>query len=270
MSGIERKSVVFSVVIHVAVVLVVLMSSLMSGCLDTKKETVIPMEFIIVTEENAADHLAEVPNEETEEPEPEPLSEPPAPEPPPPLEVPDPIPPPPPLEEKKPEPKKVEKKKEVKQPEKKVEKKKPTKPKIKIGKRVGPVTEGKKDKSKAATEKKTLSDAEIKKMLGMGAKSGNKNQIPTSEASRCFGQIRAAFKEKCDAYGLEASPTGRDPELKVVFGSGGRVTSVSISRSSGDRAFDQQVLQACRQVRQVSGLSSTFLSEYKTVEIVLQ
>ncbi len=276
MDGINGKSFIVSVVIHVTAVLTVLLTSLTGGCLSSKKEQIVPMEFIIVTEENAADRLAETPNDVKEEPEPEPLPEPPALDPlppPPPIEIPDPIPPPPPLVEKKSEPKKPDssKEKEEKKLEKKVEKKpeKKSKPKIKIGERVGPITTGKKDPKKAATEKKVFSDTEIKKLLGQGAKTGNKNRIPPNEALRWRGAIVAAFKEKCDAYGLEEPSTGRRPILKVVFGSGGRVTSITILQSSGDRTFDQRALQACRQVKRVI-LPDSFLSEYKIVEIELQ
>lgn len=235
------------------------------------------MEFTVVTEENAADRLAEEPNEAVE-PEPEPPTPDPEPPPPPPLPdpdplpVPDPLPPPPPLPDPpKPEPKKPEKPKEKpkeapKKPEK--PKEKPKKPTIKIGERVGPVTTGKKDPKKAATQK-ALSADEIAKLLGMGAKAGNKNQIPKNEASRCYGAIQRAFYDACNQYGLETSPTGRDPRLTVTFGSGGRVNNITIAQSSGDRTYDNQVLQACRQVRQISGLSQAFLNDYKTVTIQL-
>lgn len=276
----------FSAAIHGGLLLALLLFCA-DGCLQhPPKEEIIPMEFIVVTEENAADVLAEEPNDAVE---PEPMPEPPAPDPlpepppPPPEPTPDPLPeplPPPPdpaPEKPKPKPEKpAEKKpkpqeKKPKPPEKKPE---PPKPKyqkpseIKIGKRVGPVTSGKKDRSKAATEK-ALSAEEIAKLLGAGVKSGTRNQIPKNEASRCYGAIQRAFREACNGYGLEASPTGKDPQLSITFGAGGRVQSVKIARSSGDNTYDAQVLQACRQVRKVSGLSQAFLKEYPTVTLRL-
>ena len=226
------------------------------------------MEFLVVTEENAADRLAEEPNEVTE-PEPEPEKPapkaPPEPEPlpPPPAKDPDPIPLPKPPE-KKPE------KKPAKPPEKKPEKKpgkKVPKP-IKIGERVGPVTQGKKNPAKAATTK-ALSQKEIQALLSKGAKPGNKNQVPPNEASRCYGVIARAFQEACDRYGLETSPTGRDPTLRVSFGPNGTIRAIEIATSSGDRAWDARALQACRQVRSIPGLSATFLAEFPQPEIRL-
>lgn len=255
-------------------VLVILLSILLcaEGCLNlTPKEEIIPMEFIVVTEENAADRLAEEPNDAVEpEPEPEPR---PDPLPPPPDPTPDPLPPPPPMPEPpmpeppkptppKPEPKKSE------APKKEKPKEKPKSKPIKIGERVGPVTTGKKDPKKAATQK-ALSQDEILKLLSAGAKSGNKNQIPKNEVSRCYGVIQRVFHDACEQYGLETSPTGRDPQLTISFGANGRVTDIRIAQSSGDRTYDNQVLQACRQVRQVSGLSQSFLKDNKTVTIRL-
>lgn len=253
-----------------AAIVVLLCSMSIGGC-SVPKEEIVPMEFLVVTEENAADTLAEEPNDaREEEPEPEPEPEPPKPEPlpppPPVLPEPDPLPPPPPAEEPKAKPK----------PEKPKEKPKAEKPKekpkwkpattIKTGKRIGPVTDGRKDRTKAATQK-ALSKEEIAKFLAAGAKSGNRNQIPSNEASRCYGVIAARFREACTDYGLESSPTGKSPVLTLRLGSGGAVRSVTLKTSSGDRTFDGQVLQAARTVRSVSGLSAAFLRDYPAVDI---
>ena len=136
---------------------------------------------------------------------------------------------------------------------------------IKIGKRVGPVTTGRKNRAKPPTAKR-LSDAEIRRLLAAGARPGNVNQTPPDEASRCYGVIARVFREAC-ANTLEGSPTGRAPELRVTFGSAGAVTGIEVVRSSGDRRFDGQVLAACRKVRRVNGLSAAFLSAYRSVDI---
>ena len=133
----------------------------------------------------------------------------------------------------------------------------------KKGKRVGPVTAGKKDRAKAATARK-LSEAEIRRLLAAGARLGNKNQVPPSEASRCYVIIQRVFREACT--GLEASPTGKAPILKVTFGAGGTVRGVALLQSSGDRAFDAQVLAACRRVKRVDGLPDGFLRKWDYVE----
>ncbi len=289
MSGRESVAFWLSGVVHGALVAGLLAIGVLGGCQAPEKEKKldeIPVEFLVVTEENAADKLSEEPNDAAEpEPEPEPLPPPPPPPEPPkevvPLPTPvekkvEPLPPPPPPIEKKVEEKKpVEKKKPEKKPEKKKEepKKKPEKKKpvpIKVSKeRYGPVTTGKKDKTKAPTQK-ALSEDEIRKMLAKGAKSGNKNQIPKNEAQRGLGLIKSAFEEKCREAGMEASPTGKNPTLQVTFAKGGRVTKVAIAESSGDRAFDNRVLMTCRQVKRVSGLSESFIEQFNPVEIAIR
>ena len=132
----------------------------------------------------------------------------------------------------------------------------------KKGKRVGPVTSGRKDRTRAPTAK-ALSAAEIQQQLNAGARPGNRNQVPPSKASRCYGVIARAFREACE--GLEASPTGEAPILKVTFGAGGTVRGVALLQSSGDRAFDAQVLAACRQVKRVDGLPDGFLRKWDYV-----
>lgn len=245
-----------------------------------KQETIVPMDCTVVLEENAAEILAEAPNEVIEElaeleeldpepePEPKPLPPPPAPEVIP--EIKDPPPPPPPekpKEEVKEKPKEKSKdkpKEEVKPKEKPKEKPKPKQ--IKIGKRVGPVTEGKKDKTKQATEKK-LSQAEIAKLLAAGATAGTKNQLPKNEASRVAGIIQRVFTEKCNEAGIDTF-ANKAPVLTVTFKRGrspGAIERIALKQSSGNRAHDTRVLGACRSVRHINGISDSFLKsvDYK-------
>ena len=253
-----------AVAVNIAI-FAVLGSISFGGCLSDeakpKEEVIIPMDFTVVTEENAADVLAETPNAAAKA-EPKPEAKP--------RQRQEPKPEAKPRQEPKPEAKpRQEPKPEAKprQEAKTKTKKAPEKPKwkatsakdIKKGKRVGPVTSGRKDRTKAPTAK-ALSAAEIQRLLNAGARPGNKNQIPTNEASRCYGVTKQAFLDACE--GLEASPTGRAPILKVTFGAGGTVRGVALSRSSGDRAFDAQVLAACRQVKRVNGLSDVGLRKW--------
>ena len=240
------------------------------GCAgEGPKEEIVPVEFMVVTEANAADVLAETPNDAVAPEEPPPAPKPaPAPEP---IPDPEPIPPPP---KPEPEPKPSPKAEPKPAPKPEAEKpKEPEKPRwkataakdIKIGKRVGPVTTGKKDVRRAATDK-ALSEAEIRRLLAAGARAGNRNQTPANEASRCYGVIQQAFRKAC-ANTLEGSPTGQAPVLRVTFGPGGAVRGIALGESSGDRGFDAQVLAACRKVRRVTGLSAKFLQDYPNVNI---
>lgn len=261
MDGHSGRTIGFAVAAN-AVIFALLGSVSFNGCLSAQRqEDIIPMDFVVVTEENAADVLAETPNDAVE-PEPQPQPEPAPPPPPPP---PDPEPAPAPKPEPQPAPAPEKPKAEPQKAPEKPKWKAVSAKEIKIGKRVGPVTSGKKDKTKAATARK-LSEAEIRRLLAAGARPGNKNQVPPNEASRCYGVIARAFREACEGT-LEASPTGRAPKLRVSLAAGGAVKGITVAESSGDRAFDAQVLAACRQVRRIAALPESFLEAYTSVTI---
>lgn len=248
-----------------AVIFALLASVSFNGCLSSRPdEEIIPMDFVVVTEENAADVLAETPNDAVE-PEPQPQPEP-APPPPPPPPPPDPEPAPAPKPEPQPAPAPEKPKAEPQKAPEKPKWKAVSAKEIKIGKRVGPVTSGKKDKTKAATEK-ALSKEEIAKYIGKGARPGTRNQLSVSETSQCMFAIQKAFREACEAT-LEGSPTGKMPELRVEFRPAGRIKKISINKSSENTDFDNQVLAACRKVRRIDRLPDTFLEQNKYVVII--
>ena len=266
MDGHSGRTIGFAVAAN-AVIFALLGSVSFNGCLSAQRqEDIIPMDFVVVTEENAADVLAETPNDAVD-PEPPPQPEP-APPPPPPPPDPEPAPAP------KPEPQPAPQPAPAPEKPKAEPQKAPEKPKwkavsakeIKIGKRVGPVTSGKKDKTKAATEK-ALSKEEIAKYIGKGARPGTRNQLSVSETSQCMFAIQKAFREACEAT-LEGSPTGKMPELRVEFRPAGRIKKISINKSSENTDFDNQVLAACRKVRRIDRLPDTFLEQNKYVVII--
>lgn len=256
-----------SVLINVGFLGGILFVTSASGCAGEARVEE-PMEFTVVIEENAADRLAEEPNEAVDpEPTPEPPQAapqalpPPLPPPPPETELPPPLPQPKPPETK-PEPPKEkpkEKPKDSPKPPDKPKEKPPEKPKpkpIKIGQRVGPVTTGKKEATKPPTQQ-AMRPEEIRKLLAAGARAGNRNQIPASEDARCKGIIIRRFQEACRAYGLE--PSDRKLELSFRLDARGRVSQLRINASSGNRAWDDAVLQACRTVRVIDALSRSWL-----------
>lgn len=165
------------------------------------------------------------------------------------------------LPEKKPEPKPV-KKPEPKPPEKKPFEK---------GKRVAPKPVTKqpdfsKLKPAVLSDAKPLSRDQIKSALLAGAKPGIKNTLPESEMSRCISLVQRAMYESWDQPGrAEAGPV--PALLDIRFDKGGRIVSYRIRQSSGNAYFDQSVLKAAANVRQVRGLSLDFLNQYETLTI---
>ena len=117
------------------------------------------------------------------------------------------------------------------------------------------------------TDKKTLTDAEIKKLLGEGYKPGASTQLAASEEQRCLSLIYSAFYAKWERPAW--NDTLREMHLKVSFGTGGRVTGYSLVKSSTDAAADMSVRRAASLVQVVEGLSPEFIAKHRN-DIVIR
>ena len=117
------------------------------------------------------------------------------------------------------------------------------------------------------TAKKTLTDAEIRKLLGEGYKPGAVTQLAASEEQRCISLIYKAFYSKWTRPAW--NDTLREMHLSVSFGPGGRVTGYKLVQSSGDGAADRSVQLAASLVQVVSGLSEEFVRKHRN-DIVIR
>ena len=230
--------------------------------LDSKEElTVIPIDLTVVVQENLDGDENEPPPLKPPEPEPEPE----------PIKPPEPPPPPEPVPEV---PMEAVEKKPEKKPEKKAEKPKPPEKPKKTAKelreeRIKKMRERAKNVKRmpnsspqpnGRTEKKTLTDAEIQKLLNAGYRPGRSNQLATCEEQRCLSLIRRAFESRWDKPPY--TDTLRPMVLNVRFGGGGRIVSYRLEESSGDRQADDSILRAAKAVGTVPGLSASFLEKY--------
>lgn len=263
MSRSESVSYFVSIVGHASLLAFILLFALVQGCFTPKQEEIILVDFTVVAPEDE-NLMPESEAPEPELPKPEPVPDPPAPEPvpEPPVSDPEPIPEPPKPKEEPPKPKEEP------------PKVKPKPVEIKKGPRVDRIVtknaDPKKfDKKKPPTEK-ALSAADLRKALEGGATRGTRNQLPDSEVSRCGSLIVKAFKAAMLKQGIRALDGGV-PELRVVFETSGRVKSCAIATSSGDAAYDAEILRAAKTVSYVGGLTVSYLSEnpIATIKIVL-
>ncbi len=255
------RSFTLAIALHLALFL---FAFLFATVTRKPKETTIPIDLTVVVQENL----------DGNEDEPPPLK-------PPTPEQPKPTPPKP---EPKPEPPKIKDDPKIDAVEKVVEKPKPKekkktaaelkkerekarKERLEKMREKGKVVKGDKKpverQPNGKTGKKTLSDAEIRKLLNQGYKPGRTEQLATSEQQRCISLIRAAFYEKWDRPPW--TDTLREMHLSVQLGSGGRILGYKLIQSSGDSRADATVLQAASLVRSVRGLSNEFISQNKTV-----
>lgn len=275
-------SVVFAVGIHVAFFLVFWGAA---KVLWRPREIVIPMDLTVVVHENLDGNENEPPPME------KPM--PPPPPPPKPKVEPKPEPPKPVVQEKAPDavvkvkedkkpPKKVEEKKP--DPPKKVEEKKPEPPKktakelreermkemreraTKIDPKTLPKT---KETNNGKTGKKTLSDAEIAKLLQQGYKPGATEQLAGSEEARCFALIKQAIDKRWTIMSPKIGQSG-SVLLCIVISRSGAISSVQLAKSCGDRISDNAAVSVVRSVGPIRGLSSSFLASYAGRSITIQ
>lgn len=273
----EQKPQVFgtanyvkAVIVHVALFLLLWYL----GSIDfTPSETVIPIDLLVVVNENPEGVEDEPPPEKPPEP-PPPEPEPPKPEPP----KPDPP--------KPPEP--VVQEAVVQEPVKtnivKVVEKKPDPPKPPEPPKVDPkkAREERIAKMRASTTKikdpprkpdppknngrTDMRPKDWEALLMAGYKPSNVNSgLDASEDQRCQELIRRAFYDRWESPAW--TDQLREMHLSVQFGSGGAVKGYKLVQSSGDAAADKTVLRAASQVPVVRGLSPTFLDHNKTVTV---
>lgn len=242
---------------------------LVAACSFAPKETVIPMDLTLVVHENLDGNDDEPPPIEKPQEQPPPPPEPK-------VETPPPPPPPqdPPDALEKVTEKKQEKKVEEKKKEEKKEEKKPEKPKMTREERMKAMRERAKvvktkDPPKPVTNgrtgRKTLSDAEIQKRLMQGYKPGRTEQLADSEEQRCVSLIYRAFYDRWEPPAYSSSL--RDIVLTVTFDLNGRVADWRIKSGSGDASADATVKRAAALVKQVYGLSDSFLRAHKVVDV---
>ena len=273
-----KRSFTIALTIHLGFFLVFWIFAAFHGLFD-KKEEIIPIDLMVVVNEN----LDGVENE------PPPTKNPTPPEPP------KPEPPKPKAKDTVKEPEKpkelekivtnivakVDKKAEKKEKEKKkVEKKVPEKPKKtkaelrkerleKMRKSAKVNNKPVKIEVKSAvasgngrTDKKTLSDAEIMKLLNQGYKPGKSTQLAANEEQLGYSLIKQAFEAKWDKPPW--TDTLRPMTIRVWFGAGGTIARYKLESSSGDARADQSIQTAASRVGRVPALPQGFIDKYKS------
>ena len=263
----DGANVGFALLIHCAVFAALYLFAAFHGLFD-KPEEIIPIDLTVVVVENLDGNPDEPPPMKKPEPEPPP--------------------PPPPKPQPKPKPKEPEKPKElekivtnivekVEKEEKKPEAKKPDPPKKTAKelreeriKRMREKAKTTKERPKTPappqpngrTDRKTLTDAEIQKLLNAGYKPGSSTNLAANEAQLCYSLIKRAFEEKWDEPPW--TDTLRPIVIRVWFGGGGRIVNFKLEQSSGDPAADATIRSAASRVGVVQGLTSGFIDKYRS------
>jgi TonB family protein len=113
-----------------------------------------------------------------------------------------------------------------------------------------------------------LSQSEIRRLLAMGAKPGNETVIPGAEA-RFLETIRTAL------YNAWSQPTAGEAgsavvEVEIQLGADGVVTGWRIVKRSGVVVMDASVARALQGIRQIQGLTPTFIGAHATVTVAFR
>lgn len=249
-----RKGFNVSAIAHIAVLLLLCVTSLINGCSflrNKNKKTEIPIEFTVAIPE-------EYVGEEGPKPDPEPVKEEP-------IVKDDPIPDPIPDKPIKKKELKPPKKEEPKPPKKKIEKsnkvieKKETPKKKEIIKNLPPNV-----KTVKVTGPK-LTPEEIAKMLQRGATISDHTSIPGDE-DICLLAIKDALYKAWRMPSAEQK-TRFPAEIEITLGSTGAVLGYRLTRSSGNRVLDNSALDAAAAVPRFGNLSSEFLRSHRKVTI---
>jgi len=279
----STANVVFALVIHI----VCFLGFLIFARLHFKqKETVIPIDLTVVVNENL----------DGNDDEPPPLDDPPPKPPEPPKVV---TPPPPPKVDtkvdavvkekekpKKPEKKPPEKKPEVKkdepkkpEPPKKVEPKKPEKTKEELLKErmeqmvksAKPVKIKVSDKpsGNGRTERQTMTEAQIRKLLSDGYVPSSKTQIATSTMQLCLSKIQMAINARWAQVNPRIGKEGY-VLIAVRFNSAGQMVNCRLSESCDDKVSDSAALTVVRSVGPIAGLDKEFLREFGKQDLVIR
>ena len=252
-----------------------------------EKEVITPIDLTVVVVENLDGNPDEPP----------PLKKPDPPPPPPPPKVQKPKPKPKPKEPEKPKElekivtnivEKVEKKPEPPKPPEppKKESPKPPEPPKKTAKelreeRIKRMQQSAKDTNRKVetakpsppqpngrTAQKTLSDAEIRKLLNAGYKPGSSTNLAAGEEQLCYSLIKQAFEAKWNVPPW--TDTLKPMSIRVCFGNGGSVLRYKLVSSSSDRSVDATITFAASRVGFVRGLTAGFIEKHRKDGVVIE
>ena len=256
-----------AVALHVALFAGFWVFAVFHGLFD-KEEEIIPIDLTVVVVENL----------DGKEDEPPPLKKP---EPPPPPK-PKPKPKPKPAVKKPDPPKELEKivTNVVAKVDKKTdEPKKPAKDSLedkykrmresaKVVNKTTVVKEPTKPQPNGRTDKQTLSDAEIAKLLNQGYKPGKSTNLASNAEQLAYSLIKEAFERKWDVPPW--TDTLKPMTIRVWFGGGGRIVAHKIEKSSGDIRADQSLKAAAERVGAIPALAPEFIEKYRKNGVPVQ
>ena len=118
------------------------------------------------------------------------------------------------------------------------------------------------------TARKTLSDAEVRKLLMAGYKPGTSEQLAANELQYGYSLIKSAFEEKWEKPPW--TDTLRPMTIRVWFAGGGRIANFRLEKSSGDARADQSIKSAAARVGSIPNLPAAFVERFRSSGVPVQ
>ncbi len=110
------------------------------------------------------------------------------------------------------------------------------------------------------TDRKTLTDAEIRARLNQGYKPGASTQLSESDLQLGLSLIKTAIEEKWEMPPW--TDTLKSMTIRIWFDRGGRIVNYKMEESSGDARADQSIRSAASRVGRVVGIPAAFYDKY--------
>ena len=119
------------------------------------------------------------------------------------------------------------------------------------------------------TGRQTLSEAEIRRLLGAGYKPGREESLATSELQLGVSLIEMALNEKWDRLAPKVGASGT-VLLSCRLNSAGGLVNVRLAQSCGDALSDRAALQVARSLGYVEHLPKDFLKRFSKETLTIR
>jgi TonB family protein len=119
------------------------------------------------------------------------------------------------------------------------------------------------------TERQTMTEAQIRKLLSDGYVPSSKTQVATSTMQLCLSRIQMAINARWSKVHPRIGAEGY-VLISVRFNSAGQMVNCRLSESCGDKTSDSAALTVVRSVGPIAGLDKDFLREFGKQDLVIR
>ena len=119
------------------------------------------------------------------------------------------------------------------------------------------------------TERQTMTEAQIRKLLSDGYVPSTKTQLATSTMQLCLSKIQMAINARWSQVNPRIGAEGY-VLIAVRFNTAGQMVNCRLSESCGDKTSDSAALTVVRSVGPISGLDKEFLREFGKQDLIIR